>query len=110
MEKDWQGKPATSSSKSGSITSSTTTSGRNSRAVRTADVPSSAVRTSQRSIRNAMDISSANVDSSSTTRTRTGLPSGRRSSGEVPEADTGRMLPSWTRRLSRTCADPVYHL
>lgn len=85
-------------SKSGSITSSTTTSGRNSRAVRTAVVPSRAVRTSHFSMRSAIDISSARVDSSSTTSTRTGCPSGLRSSVFI-----ARMAPIVN-------ADPVYQL
>ena len=73
-------------SKSGSITSRTTASGRNSRAVRTADVPSDAVRTSQPSYRMAIDSSSVRLLSSSTARIRMGVPSGRvRGAGEVCE-------------------------
>ncbi len=68
---------------SGSITSSTTASGRQSRAVRTAASPPPAARTSQPSYRSAIDSSSVSEGSSSTTRIRTGPPSGRRN-GSCP--------------------------
>jgi len=63
---------------SGSITSSTTTSGGFSRAEAIAEAPSPAVAISQPSYRRAIDTSSASTGSSSTTNTWMGLPSDRR--------------------------------
>ncbi len=63
--------------KSGSMMSSTTASGRNSRAVRTASAPLPAVFTVQPSYRSTLASNSARLGSSSTTSTRTGVPSTR---------------------------------
>ncbi len=63
---------------SGSMTSSTTTSGGVSLADAIADAPSPAVAISQPSYRRAIDTSSASTGSSSTTSTWMGLPSARR--------------------------------
>ncbi len=76
-------------SKSGSMMSSTATSGVSLAAWVTAAAPVCATVTSQPSRRSAMPSSSAIVGSSSTTSTRNGDPSGRVSVGQDGGSDVG---------------------
>ena len=69
--------------------SSTMASGSKSRAACSASKPELAVRTSHPSMRNAIDSRSVSICSSSTTRTRRALPSGRVKAGALAVAVMG---------------------